>query len=238
MGVNDRADLMEVEALAQRRHPRAAHAEAGVTFLAPDSICVEAGVDHRRRHDHRVRASRCAAHTRIGAGCAIGPAHHDHRLRRSATASRRRTPTWSRRAVERRRHDRARSPTCAPARTSARARRSARSSRSRTPRSARARRCRTSPTSATPTSARTPTSAPATSPRTTTARTSTAPTIGDGVETGVDTSFVAPVDVGDGAYTGAGSVITEDVPDGRARDRPRRAEEHRGIRGTRKEERG
>ena len=31
---------------------------------------------------------------------------------------------------------------------------------------------------------------------------------------GVDTSFVAPVTVGDGAYTAAGSVITEDVPDG------------------------
>jgi bifunctional UDP-N-acetylglucosamine pyrophosphorylase/glucosamine-1-phosphate N-acetyltransferase len=39
-------------------------------------------------------------------------------------------------------------------------------------------------------------------------------TIGDGVKTGVDTMFVAPVDVGDGAYTAAGSVITEDVPPG------------------------
>jgi bifunctional UDP-N-acetylglucosamine pyrophosphorylase/glucosamine-1-phosphate N-acetyltransferase len=38
--------------------------------------------------------------------------------------------------------------------------------------------------------------------------------IGDGVRTGVDTAFVAPVSVGDGAYTGAGSVITEDVPEG------------------------
>ena len=38
--------------------------------------------------------------------------------------------------------------------------------------------------------------------------------IGANVHTGVDTSFVAPVRVGDGAYTGAGSVITEDVPDG------------------------
>lgn len=39
-------------------------------------------------------------------------------------------------------------------------------------------------------------------------------TIGKDVKTGVDTTFVAPVDVGDGAYTGAGSVITEDVPPG------------------------
>jgi len=39
-------------------------------------------------------------------------------------------------------------------------------------------------------------------------------TIGDGVKTGVDTSFIAPVTVGEGAYTGAGSVIGEDVPDG------------------------
>jgi bifunctional UDP-N-acetylglucosamine pyrophosphorylase / glucosamine-1-phosphate N-acetyltransferase len=38
--------------------------------------------------------------------------------------------------------------------------------------------------------------------------------IGKRAKTGVNTSFVAPVTVGDGAYTGAGSVITEDVPDG------------------------
>lgn len=38
--------------------------------------------------------------------------------------------------------------------------------------------------------------------------------IGNSVKTGVDTMFVAPVDVGDGAYTAAGSVITEDVPPG------------------------
>ena len=36
--------------------------------------------------------------------------------------------------------------------------------------------------------------------------------IGKGVRTGVHTSLVAPVSVGDGAYTGAGSVITEDIP--------------------------
>lgn len=37
-------------------------------------------------------------------------------------------------------------------------------------------------------------------------------TIGEGVRSGVDTTFVAPVTIGDGAYTGAGSVITKDVP--------------------------
>ena len=38
--------------------------------------------------------------------------------------------------------------------------------------------------------------------------------IGARAKTGVHSSFVAPVRVGEGAYTGAGSVITEDVPDG------------------------
>jgi bifunctional UDP-N-acetylglucosamine pyrophosphorylase/glucosamine-1-phosphate N-acetyltransferase len=38
--------------------------------------------------------------------------------------------------------------------------------------------------------------------------------IGARVKGGVDTSFVAPVDVGDDAWTGAGSVITKDVPSG------------------------
>ena len=39
-------------------------------------------------------------------------------------------------------------------------------------------------------------------------------TIGKDAKTGVHNSFVAPVRVGDGAYTAAGSVIAEDVPDG------------------------
>jgi len=37
-------------------------------------------------------------------------------------------------------------------------------------------------------------------------------TIGDNVRVAVDTMFVAPVTVGDDAWTAAGSVITEDVP--------------------------
>jgi bifunctional UDP-N-acetylglucosamine pyrophosphorylase/glucosamine-1-phosphate N-acetyltransferase len=49
-------------------------------------------------------------------------------------------------------------------------------------------------------------------------------TIGARAKTGVDTTLVAPVTLGADAYTGAGSVITDDVPDGAlgiARERQR-----------------
>jgi bifunctional UDP-N-acetylglucosamine pyrophosphorylase/glucosamine-1-phosphate N-acetyltransferase len=39
-------------------------------------------------------------------------------------------------------------------------------------------------------------------------------TIGSRVKVSVDTAFIAPVTVGDDAYTGAGSVISQDVPSG------------------------
>jgi bifunctional UDP-N-acetylglucosamine pyrophosphorylase/glucosamine-1-phosphate N-acetyltransferase len=38
--------------------------------------------------------------------------------------------------------------------------------------------------------------------------------VGSGVRIGSDNMLVAPVTIGDGAYTAAGSVITEDVPPG------------------------
>src|SRR6185503_17935398 len=40
-------------------------------------------------------------------------------------------------------------------------------------------------------------------------------TIGADVHTGIHTSLVAPVELGDGSETGAGSVVTHDVPPGR-----------------------
>ncbi len=52
-------------------------------------------------------------------------------------------------------------------------------------------------------------------------------TIGSRVHTAVDTTFVAPVEVGDDAWIGAGSVITKDVPEGAlgiARERQRNIE--------------
>jgi bifunctional UDP-N-acetylglucosamine pyrophosphorylase/glucosamine-1-phosphate N-acetyltransferase len=68
-------------------------------------------------------------------------------------------------------------------------------------------------------------------------------TIGRNVRTGVDTTLIAPVEVGDEAYTGAGSVIDEDVPAGslaltRAEQvhvdgyAARKAAEHRGEKET------
>ena len=56
-------------------------------------------------------------------------------------------------------------------------------------------------------------------------------TIGARVKTGSDCVFVAPVTVGDDAMTGAGSIITDDVPDGRARHRPGAPVGDRGVHG-------
>jgi bifunctional UDP-N-acetylglucosamine pyrophosphorylase/glucosamine-1-phosphate N-acetyltransferase len=68
-------------------------------------------------------------------------------------------------------------------------------------------------------------------------------TIGSGVKTSVDTTLIAPVAIGDDAYTGAGSVISKDVPagalgvararqsniDGYAKSRRERAEAERAA---------
>jgi bifunctional UDP-N-acetylglucosamine pyrophosphorylase/glucosamine-1-phosphate N-acetyltransferase len=58
------------------------------------------------------------------------------------------------------------------------------------------------------------------------------------VKTSVDTTLVAPVSVGDDAYTGAGSVITKDVPPGAlgiARERQRNIEGYAQRRKEREE---
>ena len=52
-------------------------------------------------------------------------------------------------------------------------------------------------------------------------------TIGADVRGGVDVAYVAPVEVGDRAWTAAGSVVTQDVPPGAlgvARERQRNVE--------------
>src|SRR3954452_3324467 len=71
MGVNTRADLMDVTRHAQRRI-LAAHARAGVTFSAPDSVeidaTVELGEDTKVAGGVTLRGA-----TKVGARCTVGP---------------------------------------------------------------------------------------------------------------------------------------------------------------------
>lgn len=60
--------------------------------------------------------------------------------------------------------------------------------------------------------------------------------IGSRVKGGVDTSFVAPVSVGDDAYTAAGSVVTDDVPPGALAVARARQENVEGYAERRREE--
>jgi bifunctional UDP-N-acetylglucosamine pyrophosphorylase / glucosamine-1-phosphate N-acetyltransferase len=60
-------------------------------------------------------------------------------------------------------------------------------------------------------------------------------TIGARVKVSVDTAFVAPVTVGDDAYTAAGSVVTEDVPPGALAVARARQENREGYAEKRKE---
>ena len=53
--------------------------------------------------------------------------------------------------------------------------------------------------------------------------------IGDDVRIGSDTMLVAPVNVGDGAYTAAGSVIVDDVPPGALAVGARPPAQRRGL---------
>ena len=71
LGVNDRAGLMVVEARAQRRILEA-HARAGVTFLQPDTTRIEAGVTIGVDTTVGPGVSLLGS-TRVGEGCELGP---------------------------------------------------------------------------------------------------------------------------------------------------------------------
>ena len=191
-------------------------------------------VDARRRHDGRSRRAptstrrsssspTCAccrarssrAAPSIGAGSVIGPDCHLVDVVVGERVAHRRTPSPARpRSATTARSVRSRYLRPGT-RARPRARRSARSSRSKNSDIGegtkvpapllRRRRRRSAPA---------PTSARARSPPTTTASNKHRTKIGDGVHTGVHTSLVAPVELGDGADTGAGSVVTHDVPPG------------------------
>jgi bifunctional UDP-N-acetylglucosamine pyrophosphorylase/glucosamine-1-phosphate N-acetyltransferase len=71
LGVNDRVDLMDAERLAQRR-VLAAHAREGVTFLSPDTTRVEVDVTIGQDATIGPGVSLLGA-TRVGAGAEVGP---------------------------------------------------------------------------------------------------------------------------------------------------------------------
>ena len=212
MGINNRVDLAAVETEARRRLLEA-HMLAGVTVVDPASTWIDAGVEIGQ--DARIEpGTSLLGATTVGAGA-----------RRSARTRPRSTPRSAPRPAVLRSHvegcadrrRRRRRPVRLPApghRDGGRARRPAPRSRSRTRTSARAPRSPTCRTSATPTSAPGPTSAPARSPLITTVSRKNRTTVGRDVRIGVDTMLIAPVEVGDSAYTGAGAVIKDDVPEG------------------------
>ncbi len=209
MGVNDRADLVTVEMEAQRQI-LLAHAQAGVTFVAPDSICVDAGVTIGA--DTTIAsATTLRGDTAIGSGCTIGPATTitDSTLADGVTAP-------HSYLVEARVDDGASLGPFAYLRPGAHigpgakigtfveVKNSEIGAGTKVPHLSYIGDADIGQNSNIGAGNITANYDGQNKHRT---------TIGDGVRTGVDTAFVAPVDIGDGAYTGAGSVITEDVPE-------------------------
>ena len=211
MGVNNRAELAAVEALARRRILEA-HMVAGVTVVDPASTWIDAGVEIAA--DARIEpGSSLRGATEVGAGSVVGPLTTltDTMLGEGG----RRAPLLPGRVRGARRLQRRPLRLPAPRRASCgRAPRRAPSSRSRTRGSGRARRCRTSPTSATPTIGPGSNLGAGTITANYDGFRKHRTVIGAGVRIGVDTMLIAPVEVGDSAYTGAGAVVSEDVPDG------------------------
>jgi bifunctional UDP-N-acetylglucosamine pyrophosphorylase/glucosamine-1-phosphate N-acetyltransferase len=210
MGVNNRADLMEVTRHAQRRILDA-HARAGVTFTAPDTVAVDKGVEIGA--DTTIAtAVTLRGRTRIGEGCEIGPATtiadsqigdrvaipHSF-LRECRVADEVSVGPFAHLRPEADVRDNAKVGTFVEVKKSTihegakvphlayvgDAEIGANANLGAGTITANYHRGRKSRT-----------------------------TVGEGVHTGVHTSLVAPVNVGASAYTGAGSVITDDVPDG------------------------
>ena len=71
LGINDRVDLARVRAAAQRRICER-HMRAGVTIVAPEATTIDVGVEIGR--DTTIEpGTALRGTTRVGAGCAIGP---------------------------------------------------------------------------------------------------------------------------------------------------------------------
>jgi bifunctional UDP-N-acetylglucosamine pyrophosphorylase/glucosamine-1-phosphate N-acetyltransferase len=218
LGVNDRADLMEVTRHAQRRildH----HARAGVTFTAPDSVAVDKRVEIGS--DTTIAtAVTLRGDTRVGEGCEIGPATT---ITDSQIGDRVAIPHSF--LVSCRIADGVSVGPFAHLRPEADIRENAKVGTFVEVKKSTIREGAKVPHLSYIGDAEIGASANL-GAGTITANyhrgRKTRTTVGEGVHTGVHTALVAPVNVGASAYTGAGSVITEDVPEGAlAVSRPR-----------------
>lgn len=223
IGVNTRLALMEVEGLARRRILER-HALAGVTFASPDTTVVDAdvriGPDTTVEQGVSLRGA-----TTIGSGCAIGPhtTVHDSELGDRVTAA-------HSQLVECRVGDGAtigpfsylRPGTEIEARAKVGAFVEIKNSRI----GAAAKVPHLSYVGDADVGAESNLGA-STITANYDGRRKHRTVVGERVRTSVHTTLVAPVTVGDDAYTGAGSVITDDIPDGAlgiARPRQRNVE--------------
>jgi bifunctional UDP-N-acetylglucosamine pyrophosphorylase/glucosamine-1-phosphate N-acetyltransferase len=209
-GVNDRAGLMEAEELAQRRILED-HARAGVTFLHPGSTRVEAGV--RIGVDTVVGPGvSLLGDTSVGGGCTIGP----HTTARDSAIADAADVVHSF-LVEAEVHERASVGPFAYLRPGAVVREGAKigtfvevknsdiGAGAKVPHLSYIGDADVGEGSNLGASTITANYDGRRKHRT---------KVGKSVKTGIHTSLVAPLDVGDRAYTGAGSTITDDVPEG------------------------
>ncbi len=209
-GVNTRADLMEVEHLARRRLI-AAHARNGVTFAAPDSVELHVGVTIGEDTRVGVGASLLGA-TAIGAACEIGP----HVTASHATLGEGVEVAHSQ-LVECEVGDGASIGPFAYLRPGTRIGRNAKVGTFVEVKNSAIGEGAKVPHLSYLGDADVGAGANVAAGNITAnydGREKHRTEIGKDVKTGVHTSFVAPVSVGDRAYTGAGSVIVEDVPEG------------------------
>ena len=210
LGVNDRAGLMEVEQVAQRRILEG-HAREGVTFLSPQSTRVEAHVTIGEDSVIGPGVS-LVGRTRVGAGAEIGP----HTTATDAVIGDAATVLHSY-LVDCEVHDGATVGPFAYLRPSAVVREGAKVGTFVEVKNSDIGRGAKVPHLSYLGDADVGEEANVGAGTITAnydGRQKHRTKLGKRVKTGVHTSLVAPVDVGDQAYTGAGSVITEDVPEG------------------------
>jgi len=210
LGVNTRADLLEIERRAQRLIV-ADHALAGVTFVAPDSVSIDAGVEIGP--DTTVEAGvTLRGETKVGAGCALGP---QTTIIDSTVADRVSAPHSYLVGCEV--HDDVSVGPFAYLRPGAVIEEGAKVGTFVEVKNSRIGAGAKVPHLSYIGDADVGEDANVAAGNITAnydGRRKHRTEIGKRAKTGVNNSFVAPVRVGDGAYTGAGSVITDDVPDG------------------------